>query len=177
MKFQIDGAVRYVGADGTLEISLPSVRYHNLEMDGKAVVLSGNKAIRMLPRPQRKALKGKKATVTVEITDEAPKAVSARDIIGEYLEKYATKSTTERYDPLELKAWIRKWAQDTRTVSRKAIGQVTGKLVMNVASAMGFEAKTEGVILKKRWVGAAVRLEGRPGTPEYQAMVRMVWLP
>ncbi|MDG7043544.1 MAG: hypothetical protein JRM98_05455, partial [Nitrososphaerota archaeon] len=62
-------------------------------------------------------------------------------------------------------------------VSRKAIGQVTGKLVMSVASAMGFEANTEGVILIKRWVGAAVRLEGRPGTPEYQAMVRMVWLP
>jgi len=176
VKIRIEGAVRYVDSMGTLEISLPAARYKNITLDGKAVILNNARPIKLLTKAERRSLLKKRAIVTIEFMNEEPKPPTADQIIYEYFDKHVAKSTTKTIDPLQLKAYIRQWALDTHSVSRRTIESITRKLILKIAQSLGFQIVIVGTIFKHTYIMAELNNSGIPATEEYRMEALKAWM-
>jgi len=176
VKVRIEGAVRYVDSKGTLEISLPAARYKNITLDGKAVILNNARPIKLLSKAERHSLLKKRAIVTIEFMNEEPRPQTAEEIISEYFDKHAAKSTVKTIDPLQLKAYIRQWALDTHSVSRRTIENITRKLILKIAPSLGFQITKVGTIFKHTYIMAEINNSGIPTTEEYRMEALKAWM-
>jgi hypothetical protein len=121
-----------VGSTGRPEISLPSVRYRNVQADGRAVIVNNHPTIKHLTQPERLELKNRHVQVTIDVLNDKPVLPTAEKLIEEYFSDFV-KPSEMKVGPVTLKHYIRQWVLDTHFVSRRVLEQITAKLIMEVA--------------------------------------------
>jgi hypothetical protein len=175
MRIKVDGIIRHVDSTGRLEISLPSVRYRNIQADGKAVILNNHPTIKHLTQPERLELKNRHVQVTIDILNDRPALPTAQGLIEEYFDNFVKPSETP-LDPVEIKKYIRQWVLDTHYVSRRVLEQITAKLIMEIAPKFSCQVSKSGAIFRQRRVYCSISMMGIPHTAPYRSMVRSQWI-
>ena len=168
--------IKYLDSKGKIELSMPAVRYKNMQADGRAIIINNAPFIGVLTPEERKQLKTMNVDVQLTFTTEPRQPQTADDIILEYMQKFARPATVP-LDPIIIKKYIRQWAQDTKFISRRTYEAILAKRIMQLAPRLKIEAVSKQTMWgAKRLIFCEIKPEGIPKTEEYMKEVRAVWI-